>query len=313
MVADEVIDFRLALPHSKLDDGEFHDKFGIFEDENGDRVSFNGSYNDSQQGLLNYESLKIFRSWDATASFVDDDVDRFRKLWENDDPHVRVYLLPEAAREKILKLRTTDRPYPDPRRVSEPQIGYMTSSHKWRHQDEAIDHFLEEEKGVLEMATGTGKTRTALRISTRLIESDEVDTVIVGMYGTDLLNQWYPKLQKLKRSVTRDFQIYRHYGSHHEKMEFLLDVERKILLASRKNLRTVLRDLSPDEKASTLLIHDEVHGLGSTSNRRNLSGLSDGVRFRLGLSATPEREYDEEGNDFIEGPHRSSHIQVRLR
>lgn len=63
MVADEVITFKLALPFQKLDQGDFHDKFGIFTDIQGNQVSFNGSYNDSIQGTRNYESIKIFCSW----------------------------------------------------------------------------------------------------------------------------------------------------------------------------------------------------------------------------------------------------------
>jgi hypothetical protein len=55
MVADEIITFKLALPHGKLDQGDFHDKFGIFTDSQGNQVSFNGSYNDSIQGTRNYE------------------------------------------------------------------------------------------------------------------------------------------------------------------------------------------------------------------------------------------------------------------
>lgn len=49
MIADEVISFKLALPHNKLERGDFHDKFGIFTDVEGNQVSFNGSYNDSIQ------------------------------------------------------------------------------------------------------------------------------------------------------------------------------------------------------------------------------------------------------------------------
>jgi hypothetical protein len=63
LVADGILDFKLALPRNKLEQGEFHDKFGIFTDEVGNQVSFNGSYNDSVQGTRNYESIKIFCSW----------------------------------------------------------------------------------------------------------------------------------------------------------------------------------------------------------------------------------------------------------
>ena len=39
LVADGILDFKLALPRNKLDQGEFHDKFGIFTDAEGNQVS----------------------------------------------------------------------------------------------------------------------------------------------------------------------------------------------------------------------------------------------------------------------------------
>jgi superfamily II DNA or RNA helicase len=58
--------------------------------------------------------------------------------------------------------------------------------------------------------------------------------------------------------------------------------------------------LTSDTARRTILIHDEAHRAGSEGNRRNLEGAANSIRFRLGLSATPEREYDEEGNRFVE-------------
>jgi len=51
-------------------------------------------------------------------------------------------------------------------------------NNKWRHQDEALAIFLKEERGILNMATGTGKTRTALKILSRLFETGEIETAI---------------------------------------------------------------------------------------------------------------------------------------
>jgi superfamily II DNA or RNA helicase len=61
-----------------------------------------------------------------------------------------------------------------------------------------------------------------------------------------------------------------------------------------------LEELPSKAGQRTLLIDDEVHRLGSEGNREALSGLSNDIRFRLGLSATPERPYDDEGNEFVE-------------
>jgi superfamily II DNA or RNA helicase len=45
-----------------------------------------------------------------------------------------------------------------------------------------------------------------------------------------------------------------------------------------------------------MLVADEVHNLGA---QKLLSSLPDSVRFRLGLSATPERVYDAEGTEKL--------------
>ena len=132
MIADGIIDFKLALPRERLAGGDFHDKFGIFTDANGDRISFNGSYNDSIQGLRNYESIKVFSSWEpAFAPLVDSDTHRFERLWKNEDPNVRVFELPDAAKEAILQLRSTERPYEKPpwvkNQVEEPPTAYRSS------------------------------------------------------------------------------------------------------------------------------------------------------------------------------------------
>ena len=115
MIADGILDFKLALPRNKLDQGEFHDKFGIFTDTEGNQVSFNGSYNDSVQGTRNYESIKIFSSWHPVlALLVNSDAERFERLWSNADPNVEVFDLPEAVQARIVRLRTQERPYPEP-------------------------------------------------------------------------------------------------------------------------------------------------------------------------------------------------------
>ena len=103
MVADGVLDFKLAVPRAKLDRGDFHDKFGIFTDAQKNQVSFNGSYNDSIQGTRNYESVKVFSSWEpAFAPLVAGDAARFARLWGNEYPDVKVYDVPAATWANIL-------------------------------------------------------------------------------------------------------------------------------------------------------------------------------------------------------------------
>lgn len=290
MIADEIITFKIALPYNRLEDGDFHDKFGIFTDSEGNQVSFNGSYNDSIQGLRNYESIRVFCSWQtAFAPLVQADAERFKRLWNNQDPNVKAFDLPEAAREQILRLRTGERPYPKPDWTKQATAISGKKSDLWRHQAEAVSIFLEKKRGILEMATGTGKTRTALQICKILFDDHAIQTIIVAADGNDLLDQWYGQLLQLNKQLGRSFIILREYQNHHERDYFLLNKQNAILLSSRQNLPRALSSLARTEAAHTLLIHDEVHRLGSPGNRESLDGLSENIRYRLGLSATPER------------------------
>lgn len=170
---------------------------------------------------------------------------------------------------------------------------------KWRHQDEAVNKFLESERGVLNMATGTGKTKTALRICAELIDKGSIDSIIIACDGTDLLFQWYGQLLSLVAQKDLSWSILRQYGDHRESERYRNNPSKKILLTSRLQLPLGMIELNSEKGQKTLLIHDEVHKLGSMGNRTKLEGLSDNIRYRLGLSATPEREYDVNGTEFV--------------
>jgi superfamily II DNA or RNA helicase len=173
-------------------------------------------------------------------------------------------------------------------------------SGRWRHQDEAVAAFKQAGAGVLEMATGTGKTRTALRILADLVASGEVTSAVVTMDGTDLLDQWGLELEEWVASSRRRWVIYRQYERHHDLDEYLLDPSSSILIVSRGQLPRLMRPQGKASAARTLIVHDEVHGLGTPSSMRELDGSHERFRWRLGLSATPDRAYDVAGNDFLE-------------
>jgi superfamily II DNA or RNA helicase len=150
------------------------------------------------------------------------------------------------------------------------------------------------------MATGTGKTRTAISILQHLVKSQDVKTIIVTTIGTDLLDQWAEQLYEVASNLNTQFRVLKHYDKFYEKDEYELDPKFSILVISSKSLRNVLRTLTYSVRKNLLIIYDEVHSFGSPQMIEDLSGLSDGISYRLGLSATPEREYDLEGTNFIE-------------
>ncbi|MGD2183293.1 DEAD/DEAH box helicase [Lusitaniella coriacea] len=168
----------------------------------------------------------------------------------------------------------------------------------WKHQTEAKQAFLENRCGILEMATGTGKTRTALKILQHLVNIQAINSVVVTTIGTDLLDQWESELAAVASEL--NFRILKQYENYHEWEEYELAPESSILVVSRNALHKVLRSLSHPTRNRLLVIHDEVHGLGSPAMVQALEGLSNSISYRLGLSATPDREYDQEGTEFIE-------------
>jgi superfamily II DNA or RNA helicase len=285
------LQIKVATPKNGI--GIYHEKVGIFFGEAEEYVAFSGSTNESREALVNnYECIDVYPSWEV-PSRARRKRDHFEALWKGQAPGASTYPFPEAARRNLIRAIKSA-----PRGEGEAQPG--SREDLWPHQRDALDAFLERRRGILEMATGTGKTRTALTILRHLIEASAIKTAIITADGTDLLDQWGGDLgHTLSQSYPR-YRLLRHYGPHHDRDEYLLDPENTVLLCSRQALQGVLKRLDRVAKSHALVVHDEVHRFGSASHVRELEGAADEVPWRLGLSATPDREYDEAGNDFIE-------------
>lgn len=291
------LEIRIAIP--KTGSGIYHEKIGLFFDNSPDDfVAFSGSSNESRNAFENNrECIDVYPAWESAIRAKRKKA-HFEQLWNFEDLGVDVFTFPDAAKKQLLRICQEH---------EAERSRQKEKSNKWRHQEEARAKFLAAERGVLNMATGTGKTRTALDILTSLYEKGEIDTVIVSMDGTDLLDQWFAGLLALRNNLARAMNVYRDYEAHKEVQGFALSPTNATLLVSRRGgtvrdpLVSALRALNSAQAKRTLLIHDEVHRLGSPDSRHRLENLSDSIRYRLGLSATPDREYDLEGNAFIAG------------
>lgn len=271
--------------------GIYHEKVGIFYGEGDDYVAFSGSTNESREALVhNYECIDVYPSWEA-ATRARGKKEHFEALWAGVAPGARTYSFPEAAKRKLIRA-IKEAPV---RRSSSPG----DDEGLWVHQQAAIAEFMNKRRGILEMATGTGKTRTALVILARLIRTNAIQTAIIAADGNDLLDQWWGDLAAVVAESYPRFRLLRHYGAHHDRDEYLIDPENTVLLCSRMALQGVLKRLADTAKRKAILIQDEVHRFGSASHVAQLDGLADMIPWRLGLSATPDREYDQDGNAFI--------------
>jgi len=299
MIYDNILEIRFALPTKKLIDGDFHDKFGVFYDEDGNTLSFVGSINDSSKGFSNYESIKIFKSWEGMLPYVNSDIGRFEKLWNNRDDNLMVIACDDAIKDKLINLRKMERPYG--MKIEQEKVE-VEGANLWCHQDEAVKAFLQAKNGILEMATGTGKTKTALKIIAHLLRGGTIKRVVITMHGNDLLRQWE---REILSALDRDIQIFKYFDTIYKDLpSFLMCKSKCVLIISRDAERLtecisnlVMRDA--EAYSNTMFVFDEVHGFGSESLRISLTGKISCFRYRLGLSATPDREYDEEGNRFI--------------
>lgn len=292
MVADKLLEIKIAIPTAKLN-GDFHPKLGAFQDHTKDVVAFHGSQNETAGGFRNFETIHVHLGWtgDRDSAHATRITETMNRLWDENDPNVRCYELPVAIRNRIVRLCNKSK-----RSYSHSVNRNLMNSYKWRHQDEARDIFLKNRAGVLAMATGTGKTRTALKIDADLRQRELISSTIIAAYGTDLLDQWY---KQVIENDTIDL-VYRDYDRFKEAQEFSLTNQASVLLINRRNLSDLITNLSPQKFTQTLLICDEVHGFGEANLVSSLEGKLRQFGYRLGLSATPTREYDQKGNNFIE-------------
>ena len=314
MVADEILDFKIALPHNKLERGNFHDKFGVFTDKEGNQVSFNGSYNDSIQGNRNYESIKIFCSWEpAFAPLVDADDKRFERLWNNDDPNVRVFDLLDAEREQIIHFRQDSRPYPEPgwirtHKMQEadgiyiaPRPAIPANIRLRNYQLEAIQAWFDQNcRGIMEMATGTGKTITSLAAAAQLFERERHLALVIIVPYKHLVDQWSEEALKFGFRPIKVAESSKDWEPElsRQAQAFRLGLTNIIsIVATNSALETgkiaaIFNKIWKD----TLFIVDEVHHAGAPGM---LKALPTETPWRLGLSATPIRYYDELGSESL--------------
>ncbi|MDL0123495.1 DEAD/DEAH box helicase family protein [Halobacterium salinarum] len=308
MIADGLLEIKFAVPHGELR-GQFHDKFGIARDKEGNRISFHGSQNDSQNAFQNYEAYSIDCDWmsEREAEGVQLQEARFDALWENKKANVTIFTLPESIEADIQKLRTTDeRPYTAPPQVIDEQEDDDAITLR-DYQQTAVNNWEgNQRRGLFEMATGTGKTYTAIGAMRDLFQEyeqrNEPLLVVVTVPMTHLAKQWAESLADFGYSSPKLL-----YGSYQtdwksalqsliDDMELGFSDAEIVITTHQTGSSSFFREQLRSVECDSLVIADEVHNLGAEHRRKGLVGEFD---YRLGLSATPERFYDEEGTDFL--------------
>jgi len=316
MIYDGVLELKFAIPRYKLI-GDFHDKFGIFIDEENNKIAFVGSPNESINGIeSNYESIKIFSSWKDKTSreLAEHEHKRFEKLWNNEDQNIQVFEIPDAISKEIIKLRSKERPYKEENilkkfKNSDSSKVFISNNtdifqplQPRDYQLDAVKNWMNNGfRGIYSMATGTGKTKTAILSLLKTIKELKEDLLTaITVPTSELLNQWEIEIksfysnsvfkcsgnkwqEKLERKI-----ISQNLGNNNK-----LTIVCTYNIASREDFLKILKM----SKKKKLLIADECHKAGSKEFSKSLCDCYD---YRIGLSATHIRKWDEEGTEKIE-------------
>ena len=311
LVEEGALDVRLALrvdQERKLCSGLYHEKMGIFSDEFGNRVAFSGSANETVGGLIqNFESIDVYWSWDDPAQRVAHKAKRFEALWENSTPGLEILEFTSVTEELLNKYRTQKRPgseidFSESDGIKTLEGPRLPSSIQLReYQREAIrSWFKNNGKGIFKMATGSGKTVTALSTVTELFKKGGVQALIIVCPFKHLVLQWDVECRKFElepilaldsRAKWEPLLTGSLYRLGSETVPFVCVIATNATFGGGA-FQAHIKHFPP----KTVFIADEVHNLGADNLSRSLPEF---IPFRLGLSATPERWMDEAGTERI--------------
>ena len=316
MAATGHLEIRLALRidhEGKPKRGLYHEKVGIFSDAGPNHVAFSGSSNETAGGLLeNFESIEVFRSWNDPDGRVAEKIANFEALWDNTTPGLQVIDFTKASCELLEDYRDPDRPPPGlslPAIREEPRQEFFRPPPGFTLRDYQADAIRAWSKaggkGILAMATGTGKTLTALTLASKVAEKNKPLILIVVCPFLNLCKQWIREMAAFGLRALPCFegkdQWQPKFEEGYQRLGLGLSAVHAIVTTNKTfqsdTFQSCLRPhVEGGGRHHHLLIADEVHNLGAKAVSEV---LPEGIKLRLGLSATPERHMDPVGTTAV--------------
>ena len=333
------IDIRLAIllgddnkPITKdkiLSAGLFHQKIGILTDIEGNHISFSGSINETASAWTkNDEEFKVFKEWDESSSYYYEDRERFNNLWEGKKRNVVIVDLPHAVKNELIEYSKDF----DVESISAKQ--YVERKRKqtspfeldgislFYYQKDALDKWKRSGFSMLfEMATGTGKTRTAIAGFTYIRHKHARTITVVACPQNALAKQWKEnEVARFNLNFDKEVIID---GTVSKWKTLLKDVclengagfaDHCIIYtthdtASSDNFISILSN-NVSQSTSLTFVGDEVHWLGAKTLRKALLPI---YKYRIGLSATPSRWFDDAGTRLLENYFGDNHYEFSMK
>jgi DNA phosphorothioation system restriction enzyme len=318
LIAMNILEIKIVLIEGGT--GIFHEKVGIIEDNFGNKVAFSGSMNESETAFKkNYETIDVFCNWKIgdEARRFEKKFDAFENMWNGKDKGVEIIDFPELSEEIIKKYRRREQAdfsldireyYEDnfKEEIKKSLGARLPKEYKLRdYQEEAIKNWMNNNyRGIFDMATGTGKTLTALGAIAKLSEKlqDKLGVVIVCPFQ-HLVEQWVEDIKKFNMKPIIGFS-----SSPQKKWKDRLKLAISKLNYDDSNnffcfictnatfSNKEVQKLLQKSKKSLLLVIDEAHNFGAISIRKL---LIEKYNYRLALSATFDRYMDKEGTSEL--------------
>ncbi len=331
LIAEGSMDIRIAFLAKDNEISMYHEKLGIISDDKNNAIAFSGSMNESENAFNhNYEAFDVFCSWTMDSERVFKKKMAFKAIWEDYEPGIKTIEFPKAVKEKLLSAYPPDNgqyySYGDNKSeeifvddlIKKSDI-YLPDDFVIRpYQEEAIFEWKRNGyRGIYDMATGTGKTLTALA-SIEQLYKDNVNrlAVIIICPYQHLVEQWVEDITRFGMSPIIGYSTspQKHWKKNLEQAvrSFNLRVSNHFCLVTTidsmkiKAVYEQIALLSDD----TVFVVDEAHNAGAESTRRY---LPDNIPFRLGLSATIDRHNDEIGTEALKDYFGKTCITYSLR
>ena len=325
MIGARQLQLRVAVPTQA---SNYHPKIWFFDDD-AHQVVARGSGNATSRGIAEgVEHLDVDVSWLPQSGERVAAAREMMKDWATGRSFGLkcVIDLPEALAKNIVQTAPSRPPQLDDYSMAAGKVlrggnasrragrclkipvDLKWNTGKYAHQGDAVRRWQEAqppERGIVEMATGAGKTITALICATRAQDrrGGRPFLLVISAPSIPLISQWRKEVEKFavrpaaptleantNRALTNLFRAMHGGGTH------VLIVTNN-LLCSPGFQRTLEKKLAAYSNSfATMLIGDEAHTLGTTSFVRNKPEIFD---LRLALSATPNRQYDPDGTEEV--------------
>lgn len=335
LITRDRIEFVIISP--KEGNGISHYKDGVYSDGI-DKIAFTGSPNFTAYGLTsNLESLICFPSWkkgDETRveSMVKDISDTIEKkkteilnyleikdikteITSNfGDKELDELLINEKKLVQKFESVTKSLIYKELEDRLEEQIEEIELSPRFPYKEGAREYQMQayknwvanDYKGLFAMATGTGKTLTSLNCILQEYFIKKFYKFLVLVPTTALAKQWVEEAgdkfnyQNIILCCSENPKWKEDLSQIGKSVVFGRPVNYGIITtyASFKGIKfqTLLKEYFQNDFNDLTLIADEAHNFGSIGFLKVIPSF---ISKRIGLSATPERQFDEEGNKIL--------------